>query len=265
MSNVEDARLAGAFAQMASQAGGVILELRERGVEARRKSDKSPVTDADERAEAILIDGVSALFPGVDIVAEEQVAKHGPPTVDGDFLLIDALDGTSAFVRGGDDFTVNVGLIENGQPVLGFVYAPVDGRFFFGGRDRALVCRLEAGAAPDMSKAEPLSTRAYPVHGLTAVCSHSNLDSETSAFIDKLDVADRRSRGSSIKFCSMALGEADVYPRFGPTSEWDIAAGHAVLNAAGGCLLNPDATPFSYAKPGFRNGAFVAWGREPVL
>lgn len=260
----EDARLAGAFAQMASRAGGVILDVRKNGVEARTKSDKSPVTEADERAEAILIEGVSALLPGVDIVAEEQVAQYGPPEVEGDFLLIDALDGTAAFVRGADDFTVNVGLIENGRPVMGFIYAPADGRFFFGGRRSAMFSCFAAGAAPDLSDAKPLQTRPYPDNGLTAVCSHKNLDADTAAFIDALGVADRRSRGSSIKFCTMALGEADVYPRFGPTSEWDIAAGHAVLNAAGGCLLNPDATPFQYAKPGFRNGAFVAWGREPV-
>ncbi len=259
-----DDDLARALAQLTVEAGAVVMEVYATDFEVRTKDDASPVSEADERAEALILAGLDRLMPGVTVVAEEAVSADGLPDVPAEFLLVDPLDGTREFVHRRGDFTVNIALVRSGVPVFGAVYAPVRERVYVGGvhdgRPRGGVADVRPGGTLPLLR--PLHTRAYPSRGLTAVASASHLDPETEAFLDALPLADRRSAGSSLKLCMVAAGEADVYARFGPTMEWDIAAGHAVVSAAGGQVLNPDGTPFTYAKPGMRNGPFVAWGRE---
>jgi 3'(2'), 5'-bisphosphate nucleotidase len=256
--------LALAFAVLASEAGQVVMDVYATDFEVRRKADLSPVSEADEAAEALLIPGVEKLLPGVPILAEEAVSRDGFVDVGSEFVLIDPLDGTKEFVSRNGEFTVNVALIRDGSPVAGCVYAPARDRMFVGGT-RAATGTVRPGAdVPDLT---PTTTRPYPTEGLTVVTSRSHLDEDTKAFVERIGAVSTRDAGSSLKFCLVADGEADVYPRFGPTMEWDTAAGHAVLAAAGGVVVNPDGTPFRYAKAesGFRNGPFVAWGQEPLV
>jgi 3'(2'), 5'-bisphosphate nucleotidase len=252
------------FARLASEAGRVVMEVYATDFEVRTKSDASPVSEADERAEALLVPGVQQLLPGVTIVAEEAVSRGERPDVTGEFVLIDPVDGTREFVSRNGDFTVNVALVRDGVPVAGVVYAPARQRLFVGGSS-AFSGPLVAGA--DLPELTPMTTRAYPESGLVAVASRSHLDEQTTAFLERLQPADTRSAGSSLKFCLVAAGEADVYPRFGPTMEWDTAAGDAVLRAAGGTVVDGAGAVFRYGKveTGLRNGAFVCWGREPLL
>ena len=254
-----DDDLARALAQLTVEAGAVVMEVYATDFEVRTKDDASPVSEADEQAEVLILTGLARLLPGVTVVAEEAVAAAGLPDVPDEFLLVDPLDGTREFVHRRGDFTVNIALVRSGLPVLGAVYAPVREKVYVGGPTAGIADVRPGGTVPDL---QPLRTRAYPAEGLTAVASASHLDAETETFLSGLPLADRRSAGSSLKLCMLAAGEADVYPRFGPTMEWDIAAGHAVLAAAGGQVLNPDGSAFTYAKPGMRNGPFVAWGRE---
>ena len=256
--------LARRFAELCSRAGAVVMDVYGTAFEARLKDDASPVTEADERAEAVLLAGLAELLPGVTVVAEEAVAAGGLPEVPTEFLLVDPLDGTREFLSRNGDFTVNVALVRDGAPVAGAVHAPARSRSFYGGT-------TAVGAACDpggpLVGAAPLVTRDYPAEGLVAVASKSHLDDETAAFLDRLPLSDRRSAGSSLKLCLVAAGEADVYPRFGPTMEWDTAAGDAVLRAAGGTVVDEDGAVFRYGKveSGLRNGPFVCWGQEPLL
>jgi 3'(2'), 5'-bisphosphate nucleotidase len=260
--------LARRFAEVCCLAGQVVMEVYATDFEARAKADSSPVTEADERAEALILPALAALLPGVAVVAEEAVSAGGLPFGDGpvpsEFLLVDPLDGTREFLGRNGDFTVNVALVRDGAPVAGAVYAPARSRLFLGGTT-ASVGDVEPGAP--LPALRPLRTRAYPDAGLVAVASKSHLDADTAAFLERLAPADTRSAGSSLKLCLVAAGEADVYPRFGPTMEWDIAAGDAVLRAAGGQLLDPDGAVFRYGKAdsGLRNGPFVAWGSHRLL
>ena len=260
MTELDD--LAAAFAELASAAGAVIMDVYATDFEVRRKADLSPVSEADEAAEALLVPGVEKLLPGVPILAEEAVSRDGLIDVGREFVLIDPLDGTREFVQRRGDFTVNVALVRDGTPVAGVVYAPAREQMFVGGTTAA-TADLEPGAP--VGALTPIRTRAYPADGLVAVASRSHLDVETRVFLEVVRPVATRTAGSSLKFCLVAAGEADVYPRFGPTMEWDTAAGHAVLAAAGGTVVHPDRTPFGYAKPGLRNGPFIAWGREPLL
>ncbi|MFP5220256.1 MAG: 3'(2'),5'-bisphosphate nucleotidase CysQ [Actinomycetes bacterium] len=260
MTELDD--LARAFAQLASAAGHVVMDVYSTDFEVRRKDDWSPVSDADERAEALLIPGVHSLLPGVPVVAEESVSADGLPDVAHEFVLIDPLDGTREFIGRRGDFTVNVALVRDGVPVAGVVYAPAKHRMFVGGTTAA-AGSVAPGA--EVGELAAIRTRDYPTEGLTAVASRSHLDVETREFLENVNPVATRTAGSSLKFCLVAAAEADVYPRFGPTMEWDTAAGHAVLRAAGGTVVHPDRTPFGYGKPGLRNGAFIAWGRHPLL
>ncbi len=262
MSDLDD--LARAFAQLASDAGRLVMDVYATDFEVRTKGDASPVSEADERAEALLVPGVQALLPGVLVVAEEAVSAGGLPEVPSEFVLIDPVDGTREFVSRNGDFTVNVALVRDGVPVAGVVYAPAKERLFVGG-STASYADLAAGER--VTDLAPMRTRAYPDAGLVAVASKSHLDDDTRAFLDRLTLTDSRSAGSSLKFCLLAAGEADVYPRFGPTMEWDTAAGDAVLRAAGGQVVDPDGTTFRYGKTeqGLRNGPFVAWGGDVLL
>jgi 3'(2'), 5'-bisphosphate nucleotidase len=223
---------------------------------ARTKADKSPVTDADHAAEAIIVKGLRALTPDRPIVAEEEMAAGRVPTLDdGPFWLVDPLDGTKEFIKKNGEFTVNIALIEQGRPTLGIVLAPASDTLWRGG----------AGLGADKSEGggafQPMQVRQPPPDGLTACASRS------TAIYDDLDiwfrsngltVCERVSAGSSLKFCLIAEGKADIYPRFGPTNEWDTAAGQGVLEAAGGEVVTTDERPLRYGKPGFGNPHFIA-------
>lgn len=262
MTDADD--LARAFGQLASDAGRLVMEVYATDFKVRTKNDKSPLSEADERAEALLVPGAQALLPGVPIVAEEAVSRGELPDLGGEFVLIDPVDGTREFISRNGDFTVNLALVRDGVPIAGVVYAPAKERLFVGG-STALSGRLVAGERlPELA---PVTTRAYPRTGLTAVASRSHLDEQTRSFLERLQPADSRSAGSSLKFCLVAAGEADVYPRFGPTMEWDTAAGDAVLRAAGGTVVGEHGQVLRYGKTvdGLRNGPFVCWGRQPLL
>lgn len=251
---MNDLELLEALIDPVREACRVIQSVRERGAVAREKSDKSPVTEADEAAEVILTAALHRLTPGRPIVGEEAFsAGFVPEDCGSTFWLVDPVDGTREFLRGGDDYTVNVGLVSDYAPRLGIVATPANGRIWAGaiGHGAFMI-------EPDGTRLA-ISTRTVPGRPV-AVVSHSHLDDETKAFLVRQGPVDQVSIGSSLKFCLVAEGKADVYPRFGPTSEWDTAAGDAVLRAAGGSVCHPDGTPFRYGKTGFGNGAFIARG-----
>ena len=243
------------LAVIARVAGDAILEVYRSDFQARTKDDASPVTEADERAEALIVPALERLTPGVPVVAEEAVAAGRVPVVDAEFWLVDPLDGTKEFIGRNGEITVNIALVRHGVPVAGVVFAPALDRLF-------------AGAAGGHAWVEqsgvrrPLQVRPVPDAGLTVVGSRSHADATAlEGYLAGRCVAQVRAAGSSLKFCLVAAGEADLYPRFGRTMEWDIAAGHAVLAAAGGCVEGLDGAPMRYGKPGFENPHFVAWGR----
>lgn len=264
-SKTERDQLARLFAQIASDAGVAVMEVYASEFETRTKADYSPVSDADERAEEIILARLEEALPGVPVLAEERAAREGLGEKVADaFLLVDPVDGTKEFIQRKGDFTVNIALICGGHPVAGAVYAPARRDMYFGGSEARGISDFEPGAPVETG--DLLTTRAYPSEGLTAVTSSSHLDERTKAFLSKLSIASQTGIGSSLKFCLLAAAKADVYPRWGPTMEWDTAAGHAVLIAAGGQVLKPDGTPFTYGKgaEGFRNGPFIAWGNAPL-
>ena len=248
---MDRARLLEELAEAAREAGEAIQRIVRCGFEVETKRDSSPVTEADHAAELVILAALARVAPGVPVIAEEEVAAGRIPAHGDTYFLVDPLDGTKEFVRGGSDYTVNIGLIEQRQPTLGVVYAPAIGRLHGG-----LVgdgAWLEADGAR-----HAIRTRAKPAT-LTAVASKSHLNQAT---IDYLEQAaggcGYAAVGSSLKFCIVAEGGADIYPRASPTSEWDTAAGHAVLLAAGGLVDGPDGAPLSYGKTAFLNRAFVA-------
>jgi 3'(2'), 5'-bisphosphate nucleotidase len=258
-------RLARLFGQIASDAGIRVMEVYDSDFEHRTKADYSPVSDADERAEEVILARLEQELPGVPVLAEERAAREGVGAQVWDaFILVDPVDGTREFIQRKGDFTVNIALICGGKPVAGAVYAPARREMYIGGAHAELLEGFLPGAT--LSEGQKLATRAYPQTGLTAITSASHLDDRTKAFLAERSITDRTAIGSSLKFCWVAAGKADVYPRWGPTMEWDTAAGHAVLNAAGGTMITPEGAPFVYGKgaDGFRNGPFIAWGREPV-
>ena len=249
--SIDRARLVDELAVAAREAGEAILELVRRGFEVESKRDSSPVTEADRAAELVILAALAKAAPGVPVVAEEEVAAGRIPELGDTYFLVDPLDGTKEFVRGGDDYTVNIGLIEHGLPTLGVVFAPASGRLHGGS--------VGDGAWVDEGQGKtPIRTR--PRGELTtAVASKSHLNQAT---VDYLEAAVGNcgfvSVGSSLKFCILAEGKADIYPRAAPTSEWDTAAGHAVLLAAGGLVDGADGEALRYGKPAFLNRAFVA-------
>lgn len=234
-------------------AGELIETIRIAGAVARDKADHSPVTEADEQAEILLTAAIRAIEPGAVIVGEEASAAGFQPEPSARFWLIDPLDGTKDFIRGGPDYSVNVALIEDGIPVLGLVLAPRDGTLWAGAVGLGAFKQLR-GCARAVIKTRPLA------HHTIIVTSRTHLDSETSFYAAAIPGADTRPSGSSLKFCLVAEGAADIYPRFGPTCEWDTAAGDALLRAAGGITRGKDGAAFAYAKPKFLNGAFLAVG-----
>jgi 3'(2'), 5'-bisphosphate nucleotidase len=236
-------------------AGEVVMRHYEAGCDARVKSDRSPVTDADEEAERLILAELASSFPGIPVVAEEEAAAGRISQVGSRFFLVDPVDGTKEFVKRGGEFTVNIGEIVDGQPVSGVVLAPAIGRLFVGAIGEGAF-ELSGGAIRD------IACRAPAADGLVAVSSRSHPDAQTDELLKTLPIKGHTNAGSSLKFCLVAAGEADIYPRAGTTMEWDTAAGHAVLKAAGGKVTNWDGTPFVYGKPDFRNGPFIARGRD---
>ena len=220
----------------------------------RVKADHSPVTDADEEAEALILAELAVAFPGVPVVAEEEAAAGRVAQVGQRFFLVDPVDGTKEFVKRSGEFTVNIAEVIDGAPIAGVVYAPAIGRLFVGAAGK--------GAFELSGKImRSIAARAMPADGLVAVSSKSHPDAKTAALLKTMTIKDNITAGSSLKFCLVAAGEADIYPRAGTTMEWDTAAGHAVLAAAGGSVTTWDGAPFIYGKPGFENGAFIARGR----
>jgi 3'(2'), 5'-bisphosphate nucleotidase len=235
-------------------AGSVVMRHYEAGCDTRIKTDRSPVTDADEEAERLILAELAAAFPGVPVVAEEEAAAGRVAEVGSRFFLVDPVDGTKEFVKRGGEFTVNIGEIVDGEPVSGVVLAPAIGRLFVGAVGEGAF-ELSAGTM------RAIAARAPATDGLVAVSSRSHPDAKTDELLKTLPIKGHTNAGSSLKFCLVAAGEADIYPRAGQTMEWDTAAGHAVLRAAGGKVTNWDGTPFVYGKPDFRNGPFIARGR----
>jgi 3'(2'),5'-bisphosphate nucleotidase len=253
------------LARAALAAGPAVMEEYRRRAAARAKRDGSPVTAADERAEAIIRQRLTRLAKRIPIVAEEATAAGQAIEIGERFVLVDPLDGTKEFVARNGEFTINVALVAGGAPIAGAVYAPALERLWFGG-EAAFACAAPVGAdLPDAAAWRPLRVRSAP-ESLVALTSRSHGDPATEAFLERLPLGGRRSAGSSLKFCVIAEGEGDVYPRFAPTMEWDTAAGDAVLRAAGGVVLAAEGGPLLYGKvaTGLRNGGFVAWG-DPHL
>jgi 3'(2'), 5'-bisphosphate nucleotidase len=248
-------RLLPEIVALADRAGAVILEHYQGDVAVRAKADASPVTAADEAAEAVILARLAELTPDIPVIAEETVAAgHVPEIDDQPFWLVDPLDGTKEFLSRNGEFTVNIALIEGREPVLGVVLAPARSQAWWGAQGKGAVARDAAG------NARAIAVRRAPSAGLVAIASRSHRDPETQAFLDQAGVARCISAGSSLKFCLVAEGKADLYPRFGRTMEWDVAAGHAVLAAAGGQVTTRDGAPFRYRKPGFENPPFIARG-----
>jgi 3'(2'), 5'-bisphosphate nucleotidase len=240
---------------LADRAGAVILEHYQGDVVVRAKADASPVTAADEAAEAVILARLAELTPAIPTVAEETVASgHVPEIDDGPFWLVDPLDGTKEFLSRNGEFTVNIALIQACEPVLCVVLAPARGQAWWGAHGKGARARDAEGRTRAIAVREP------PDDGLVAIASRSHRDAETQAFLDRAGVAECISAGSSLKFCLIAEGKADLYPRFGRTMEWDTAAGHAVLSAAGGRVTTRDGAPFLYRKRGFENPPFIARG-----
>ena len=251
-----DARFGAVLADLGEEAAELVRPLWNSGLAVDRKSDDSPVTEADRRAETLILEGLARVAPGVAVVSEEHASEFGAPGRIGRvFFLVDPIDGTKAFVRGDPNFTVNIGLIVDGVPVAGAISAPATGETWFTA-GQGVLKRIKGGPA------DPVRARAWPEGAAIALVSHTMKPETLKALAERYGFHGTDAMDSSIKFCRLAEGAADIYPRHGPTMEWDIAAGHAILSAAGGRVEAEDGAAFLYGKAseGFRNRGFVAWG-----
>lgn len=252
-------KLVAVMREAALEAGQAIMEVYDADdFDVKTKSDDSPVTEADERADALISTRLRAAFPDVALVTEEQADSHEISA--GRFLIVDPLDGTKEFIKRRGDFTVNIALVEDGVPVRGIVYAPAKGRLFYTDADGVSV-EEQGPFEPDVpGRVEKLTVSVPDNAALRVVASKSHRDQATDDYINRYAHADMKSAGSSLKFCLVATGEADIYPRLGRTMEWDTAAGDAVLRGAGGAMVRfEDHGPFTYGKDGFANGFFIAY------
>ena len=240
----------------ARSASVAILEIYARPFAVRRKEDASPVTEADERAERLIIAALAAAAPAIPVIAEEMAAAHGVPEPPPRFWLVDPVDGTKEFIAKNGEFSVNIGLIEGNRPVLGVVHVPVK-NITYAAAGPGTATRQDGNAAP-----VAIAARQVPRKGAIVAHSRSHADSKRlAAYLAGLDEATTLISGSAVKFCLVAEGMADLYPRFGPTMEWDTAAGQAVLEGAGGSVTTFDGAPLAYGKPQFRNSDFIARGK----
>ena len=260
-----------ALTDIVARAAAATLATPFHSVAKRIKTDLSPVTAADEASEALILEGLAHLLPGVPVVAEESAARKLPPSVEPSFIIVDPLDGTREFLAGRDEFTVNVAIVTNGVPIAGLIAAPARGLLWRGivgrGAER-LHLRVGSGQTSTLAKAygrSPIHTRPAPGR-LTVATSRSHLDEATEDFLARLPLAKRYLCGSSVKFCYLAQGEADVYPRLSPTREWDVAAGCAILAAAGGAVTTPQgaALSFGHLNNRFLVPGFIAMGDPSI-
>ncbi|KCZ50962.1 hypothetical protein HY29_06320 [Hyphomonas beringensis] len=250
------------LARIALDAGRLIMDVYESDFSVDRKDDASPVTEADQRAETLILKGLAEAEPDLPVVAEESFSDGKVPEHGHRFALVDPLDGTKEFVNKNGEFTVNIAIIEHGRPVMGVVYAPAKDRLFVAESHNSAWQASAAPGAEVPTERTSLKIRPAPAEGVTAVASKSHRSAETDEWLGKHNVADIKGAGSSLKFCLIAAGEADLYPRMGRTMEWDTAAGHAVVEAAGGRVLTEDNTPLLYGKKerGYDNPHFIVYG-----
>lgn len=237
-------------------AGRIAMSIYERDFSVSFKDDKSPITEADLAVDQVIVSALENTYPGIPVVSEERSLDHISLDKVSRFFLVDPIDGTKEFIKKTGEFTINVALIEKGVPVAGVVYAPALGRLFMADVDGS-VFELD-----EQDNRKPLNVRNCASSDIIAVASRSHNTPETQAFLDSNKIEGCVSAGSSLKFCVVAAGEADIYPRFGPTMEWDTAAGHAVLRAAGGQVVKIDRSPLTYGKVDFRNPNFIASSPE---
>jgi len=250
-----------ALLEIAHNAGNLIMSYYGRDMAVAYKADQTPVTQADEAAEGVILEALETLAPDIPVISEEAAGAGPLPRVGSQFFLVDPLDGTKEFIRQNGEFTVNIGLIENRRPVAGVVYAPALSRVFWTGRgDTAHAGRLDHAGKFHIKDERIITVRDKPQHGFTVIASRSHANRASEDLLRDYVVADTIAAGSSLKFCLIAAGEADLYPRAGRTMEWDTAAGHAVLQAAGGSVVQLDETPLVYGKTGaqFANPPFLA-------
>jgi 3'(2'), 5'-bisphosphate nucleotidase len=255
-------KLARLFGLIAVRAGELIMDTRTDMGHLDYKVDGSPITAADVLADEMIRVCLKRNLPRLLVVTEERCASW-PPINAERFILVDPLDGTKEFIQGNSEFTVNIGLIERGNPVAGAVYAPALHQLYIGGTHAYKLETKSSESGPCFSNMHHIAVRSAAPEAWRAVISRSHLDPATKQWIERHPVADLQASGSSLKFCVIAEGEADVYPRLAPTMEWDTAAGHAVLLAAGGAVTDLEGRPMHYSKPHYRNGGFVAWGTPP--
>ena len=252
-----------ALTDVVARASAATLAVSHASVERRIKADESPVTAADESSEAIIIEGVNRLLPGIPVVAEESIARLAAVSLEPTFICVDPLDGTKEFLAGRDEFTVNVAIVSHGIPIAGLVAAPAQELLWRGiigrGAER-LQMRIAEGKAEVFGRT-PIRVRKAPSR-LTVAVSRSHLDKNTEALLARLPVGERRACGSSVKFCLIAQGDIDIYPRLAPTSEWDLAAGCAILAAAGGRVTAPEGSELRFGRvtEKFLVPGFIAWG-----
>lgn len=258
-------RLVTVMRRLALEAGDRIMQIYNApDFEVRVKFDASPVTEADEAADALISEGLAEAFPQIALVTEEQAASHGQTVTT--FLIVDPLDGTKEFIQRRGDFTVNIAYVEDGVPLRGVVYAPAKGRLFYTLADGRAVEETGPFDKDAIGEQRPITVSVPDNRGLMVVASKSHRDQATDDYIAQYAVRDMTSAGSSLKFCLVATGEADLYPRLGRTMEWDTAAGDAVLRGAGGEMVRfDDHGPFTYGKPGFENPFFIAYAPGVLL
>lgn len=256
---MDNAKLVATMRTLALEAGDEIMRIYNGpDFEVKTKSDESPVTEADEAADALISAGLRETFPDVALVTEEQAASHAETA--STFLIVDPLDGTKEFVHRRGDFTVNIAYVVDGLPLLGIVYAPAKDRLFYTQADGSSVEETGPFSKAEIGETRPISVSNPNNSSLLVVASKSHRDQATDDYISKYAVEDMKSAGSSLKFCLVATGEADIYPRLGRTMEWDTAAGHAVLKGAGGDVIRfDDHTPLTYGKNTFANPFFIAY------
>jgi 3'(2'), 5'-bisphosphate nucleotidase len=260
ISPAEAGKLLDELTAIVARASSVIRTVSAAGVPHRLKADQSPVTAADEASETAILQGLARLLPGVPVVSEEMASHTAPPALDGSFVVVDPLDGTREFLAGSDQFTVNLAIVTRGTPIAGIIAAPTRGKVWRGiVGDKAERLRLLEESADD---AQRIHTRRWPDEGAIVPVSRSHLDPLTDRFVSRLGSVTRSPCGSAIKFCLIAEGAADVYPRLATTCEWDVAAGNALLVAAGGTVSDPQGASltFGHASQNFRVPAFIAWG-----
>jgi len=253
------------FRSLALTSGEAIMDIYESSAfEVLLKSDDSPVTTADKKADEVISKGLRKYFPEVPVVTEEQVKSHDLSA--SVFFIVDPLDGTKEFIKRRGDFTVNIALVANGKPIRGIVYAPARQRLFYTDANGEAVEEMAYFSVSKLGLIKKIKTAFSDNTALKVVASKSHRDKKTDEYISKYPCKELVNAGSSLKFCLIAAGEADLYPRFGPTMEWDTAAGHAVLSAAGGSVLQAeDKQPLKYGKPNYKNPFFIAASKNVIL